>query len=561
MSSTNYAAIRVLIVDDFHNFRSALTKSMYALGFRHISSASSGYEALNACQKNHYDLILSDYNLGNGKTGQQLLEELRLTKLLKPSDIFMLISADTSRDVVMASCDCEPSDYLTKPITGKTLEQRIRRLMAKRVELVDAYQAIEDEENQRAIHLLQNLLAESSRYSVDCQKLLGELYIREGHYDQAEKFYRGILDVRSLDWAQVGLANVDIERGKLNEAVSQLEEVVKAHPACLKAYDSLSKACVNLGDTEKLQKVLEQASAVSPMSIGRQKILADTALANGDVEIAMLAYKKTIKYGAHSHYDNADNHLNLARAITKVYDNDLDKGKNFSVDAAKLLSTIDDHQDISEDQKIQAKLLHSQINAIHGNKRVSQELLAEAQELMINSDARNIDIEVESVNALIANNNVPEAKSMLLEMLVHYKLDQPALEKIDPLLDEPISEKGKKIIATINKKGIDYYNEKNFSESIAYFIRAQKKFPRYIGLKLNLIQAMISDIRESGFNQEYVDKCLTTFKAVENNVTPASAKFHRYKQLKLMYRTVVQQAEFEAKVTKVKEQSQQEGAR
>lgn len=547
MPSADYSALNVLIVDDFHNFRSALAKNMYALGFRNINSVSSGSEAMSSCRKNHYDVILSDYNLGAGKTGQQLLEEMRYYQLVKRSDIFMLISADTSRDVVMASYDCEPNDYLTKPITGKTLEQRIRRQMAKRSELVKIYQAIDDKKNTLAIELLKSMLEQPSRYSVDCQKLLGELYIEEGRYDEAKSLYVSVLEARELDWAQVGLANVDLERGKVEEAVGALDHIVEDYPSYLKAYDCLSKAYIHLGDSEKLQAVLEKAALISPMSIGRQKTLADTALANGDVELAMKAYKKTIKYGANSHYDSVDNHLNLARAITKIYDNDMDKAQSVSLDAVKILNGLDDHYDISEEKKIQAKLLNSQINALNGNKRASEELFSEAKKLITKSPDRDVDTEIEHVNTLMSTGKLLEVKDTLDEMLFFYQSDQNALEKIDPLLEEPVSEKGKKLIGSINKKGISYYKSGDFGESISYFLKAQKKYPRYIGLKLNLIQAMVSDIRENGLNAEHEKKCGTIFKVVERYVKPGSDKYQRYKQLNLMYRQVVIQSEIDAK--------------
>jgi tetratricopeptide (TPR) repeat protein len=543
MSSPDYANLSVLIVDDFHNFRTTLAKNMYALGFRSINSVSSGNEAINLCRKNHYDVILSDYNLGSGKTGQQFLEEMRFRKMVKRSDIFMLISADTSRDVVMASYDCEPSDYLSKPITGKTLEQRIKRQMAKRTELVNIYQAIDDNNNSRAIRLLEEALLKQSRYTVDCQKLLGELYIQEQRYDDAELLYIKVLEARDLDWAQVGLANVDLERGKLDDAVNALDYIVQDYPAYLKAYDCLSKAYTTLGDSEKLQLTLEQAAAISPMSIGRQKNLADTALANGDIEIAMKAYKKTIKYGANSHYDTVDNHLNLARAITKIYDNDIDKAQIASLDAIKLLNGIDNQYNINEEQKIQAKLLHSQINAMNGNKRISDELFTEAKQLIDDSPERNVINEIEAANALMASGNFVKAKEALQEMLVFYQHDQLALEKIDPLLEEPVSEKGKKLIGSINKKGIDFYSSGDFSQSINYFLKAQKKYPRYIGLKLNLIQAIIGEVKERGITEEYENICSSTFKVVERYVGSDSDKYQRYKQLKLMYRQVVIQAD------------------
>ena len=93
MAKELYKNLKVLIVDDFNSFRMTLNKIMYDLGFRQIDGVASGDEASALCAKGHYDLILCDYNLGQGKNGQQLLEELRINKRLKAEDVFILLSA------------------------------------------------------------------------------------------------------------------------------------------------------------------------------------------------------------------------------------------------------------------------------------------------------------------------------------------------------------------------------------------------------------------------------------------------------------------------------------
>jgi tetratricopeptide (TPR) repeat protein len=289
------------------------------------------------------------------------------------------------------------------------------------------------------------------------------------------------------------------------------------------------------------------------MSIGRQKTLADVALVNGDVALAVKAYKKTIKYGANSHYDNADNHLNLARAITKVYDDDVGSAQGVTLDAINLLNNIGHKYEVSEAQKIQATLLNSQINALNGNKKVSNDLLKEAKKLMDKTTERDIDVEIENINALIACGKNKEVQELIDEILVFYKNNQPALEKIDFLLEEPVSEKGKKTIGTINKKGIDYYKAKNFEKSIEYFYKAQKKYPRYIGLKLNFVQALISNTKEHGYNQDYINKARSAFKVIERYVSPTNSKYQRYKQLNTMFHQAVQEAEYKERMKVNKE--------
>ena len=548
MDSTDYDGLRVLIVDDFPNFRTTLAKNMHTIGFRNITSLSSGSEALSSCRKSHYDIILSDYNLGSGKNGQQLLEEIRHLHLVKRSDIFILISADTSRDVVMASYDCEPSDYLTKPITGKTLEQRIKRLLARRNELHRVYKAIDENDYDGAIALLVSLLKVKSRHGVECQKILGELYLKQQSFELAEQLYKGVLENRELDWAKVGLANVELAYGQYTIAANSLDMIIEDHPAYLKAYDSLSNACRAMDDSSRLQQVLEKATKASPMSIARQKTLADVALVNGDVDLAIKAYKKTIKYGAHSHYDNADNHLNLARAVTKVYDEGHGTDQSMTIDVLRLLNSMDSKYLISQEQKIQATLLNSQINALNGNKQASKTLFDKAQELMHHTEERDIDTEIENVNAMMTCGQNLKVPDIIKEMLIFYKRDQVALEKVDFLLEEPISQKGKKLIGAINKKGIEYYKAKNFEKSIEYFFKAQCKYPRFIGLKLNFVQALISSLKENGYSQDYVNKTETTLKVIERYVSADNNKYQRYRQLRTMFQQTVQDIQYQQRI-------------
>ncbi|MEJ6654952.1 MAG: response regulator, partial [Pseudomonas sp.] len=119
-----YSSKRFLIVDDFTDFRSALTGMLRQVGVGDIDAAASGEDALALCRKKSYDVILHGYSLGKGKNGQQVLEELNHGKLITPHCIFIIISAENSQAMVMAALECEPDSYLTKPFNLASLQQR-----------------------------------------------------------------------------------------------------------------------------------------------------------------------------------------------------------------------------------------------------------------------------------------------------------------------------------------------------------------------------------------------------------------------------------------------------
>ncbi|MFT7110752.1 MAG: CheY-like chemotaxis protein, partial [Psychrobacter glaciei] len=69
------AGKRILAVDDLVESRSAMKKMLVILGASNVDVAMDGDEATHYILNNDYDLIISDYNLGRGRDGQQILEE------------------------------------------------------------------------------------------------------------------------------------------------------------------------------------------------------------------------------------------------------------------------------------------------------------------------------------------------------------------------------------------------------------------------------------------------------------------------------------------------------
>ena len=121
----SYANQKVLIVDDFPEFRMSLKNIMQQLGATDIDIAPDGKTAVNSCRKKSYDIILSDYSLGEGKDGQQVLEELIISDLLKPTTVFIMVTAENTTEMVMAAIEHTPDSYLTKPFTEDDLKTRL----------------------------------------------------------------------------------------------------------------------------------------------------------------------------------------------------------------------------------------------------------------------------------------------------------------------------------------------------------------------------------------------------------------------------------------------------
>jgi len=538
MGSTDYSKLRVLIVDDFYSFRMALGKMLSEFGFSQIDSAADGIEASKYCKQHQYDLVLCDYNLGAGKNGQQLLEELRQHNLLKLQDIFILLSAETSRNVVMSANDYEPDAYLTKPITNKMIEQRLRRLLNRRGELLEIFTLLQKGDTAKAIELLKEKIATNSRYSMDCQKRLAELYIELSEYSLAENIYRSVLEMRPLNWAQVGLAHVRLLGGDANIAAKWLREIIKANPNYMKTYDVLTQALIALDDKVQAQQTLQQAVAISPLSLGRQAQLGNIALDNADALVAAKAYRKLLKHGEKSHHITPEVCVNYCRAVTQCFDKDIAQAEYFSQDVLPLLDTMSEQFELEKQDSLMVKMVKAQLVAKKGYKVQANELIDELTHSIKEEGLSNIDVEVELVKTYRSNHRLDDAHHLLNEMVIHYCDDQAALEKIDPLLPEPVSKSGVKLLAKVNKKGISAYQEGDYLHSIEYFSKAEKRFPHYVGVKLNLAQALIGKIKSDAREESDISRCQAIFDVVKDFTKQDQPHYKRFLQLQEMLQRV-----------------------
>ncbi|MGE3774539.1 MAG: response regulator, partial [Gammaproteobacteria bacterium] len=90
----NIKDYRFLIIDDLREMRMTVRGMLDSLQVKVMHEAKSGDEALEILSKNPVDVVLCDYNLGEGRDGQQTLEEARGRNLLLPTAAWIMITAE-----------------------------------------------------------------------------------------------------------------------------------------------------------------------------------------------------------------------------------------------------------------------------------------------------------------------------------------------------------------------------------------------------------------------------------------------------------------------------------
>ena len=539
MADLGYYKMHALIVDDFENFRGTLYKMLMDLGIGNADSAATGEEALRFCKARSYDLILCDNNLGKGKSGQQVLEELRSTDNPCSDSLFILVSAESSKGIIMAAYDYEPDAYLAKPITPKALDQRLNRMIEQRVELKAVLAAQKAGDDQLAIELCKELIAKGSRHANTCQKLLGQLYLKRNDIAAAEAVYRTVLDNRELEWAQLGMVKTKLAQRDFLGAQQWLENILQANPLCMKGYDLQAELFKLQNDSEGLQSVLQKATDISPLSILRQQALGDVAQQNNDLVTAANALKRAVKLGENSCFDNASVHSLFAQTTIDLFSIDKELAKPLIREALACINNLEEKFGKTNLRRVESLLLESQLQVCAGDQRRAQDALASAQTSLGDSkDESSLPVQIEMVRTLRLLGKTDEAQQHLNDLLQLYANNEEQLQELDVLLDEPRSEKNKLMVAEINKKGIAFYNTKDFTVAADAFNTALQKLPNHIGLRLNYVQAMIDKLK-SRFELSASEKIQQTFTKTSSIISPQHPQFQRYRQLNDVYNSLV----------------------
>ena len=534
MTDLNYSTLRMLIADDFSNFRSTVNAMLGKLGVYQVDAATNGADVIDRCQRRTYDVILCDYDLGPGKNGQQVLEELRFRRIIPRKTLFILVSADATKDVVMAAYDCEPDDYLMKPINAKMLQQRMTRLLRQRQALGGVFGALEADDRKRAMVMLIDLSLTDNRHSRVAQKMLGEIFIAEGELNKAEKLYTKALETRPVDWARLGLARVKHLKGELETAGDWLEKIVQENPLYLPAYDVLATNWEQQGQNQQVQATVQRSVAISPKSILRHKRLAQVAERNGDLTTALQALRSTVRLGELSCHATGDDGFNFSRVISAAAEKNPAAAEPLLQEAAAVISDARGRFSLSRDQHVRADLLAARVLAQGGLEDDARPLMEAAEAAMRRAGEVPLEVSMERILALQALGEHEAAEALLHELLQKHAYDQQALEKLDRLLAEPVSETNRALIATVNREGIDLYNQARFDEAIKCFEKVSRIFPRHVGVQLNIVQSLIGKLRAGQRDEQTLSGTEQALATIGSLIEPDHSQYARFQRLQEM---------------------------
>ncbi len=491
LPSNFFSGQSVLVVDDIDTIRSAIKGMLQILGFKDIFTANNGERALELCEEKQYDFILCDFNLGKGKDGYQLFEELKLRTLMKPSTVFIMISAETELQVVYGLVELQPDDYLLKPFSYKKLETRLVRALAKRKILGQIYDCLIVKNYKRALLECDKAAQKSHKYNLAIMRLKGEVLIHLDQPQAAFELYYSILQVRDFPWAKLGQAITHYHLKNYNQAAKMLTVMCEAPETRIEALNWLASIYAQRGHTAQAKEMLNEAVKLSPKNIHRQRALANLAMLEDDWEIAQRCFKALLNNTQFSVHEHINHHFNYIHCM---------------LDKVKTASELQQAKAFSQVQAV-LKNASSRFNKdhFHALKKIVESRILVMKNSLKNATDCLSECDADAV-VLCGRDSILALAKAWFELGHFEKYDEMiALAKplqndnsIEVVSEQLLANKIKKEseakssrLLELNDQGVRLFKSGLYPASSSVFLEAYDVMPNNVLLALNLAQSIV----------------------------------------------------------------------
>lgn len=501
----DYGALRALVVDDYPGMRNALRLALANFGITRVQLASNAAEAIFQIKSRGYDFILCDFNLGDGRDGQQLLEELRHGNLISLETIFMMVTAESFYEKVVATAELAPDDYMIKPFSAEVLRNRLDGILLRKRAFGEVYRHFFAQDLEASIAACDELIRGKPKYVVDGLRFKGELLVSLGRFEEAEALYQQVIQMRAVPWARLGLARSLHLQHKDDAAEEELRDVLEQAPEMVTAYDLLSDVCLAKKDPAAAQAALQQGAVISGKTVRRQQKLGEIAHANGDLDTARTAFAQALDKGRHSIFISPADFGNLCRV--QLEQDDL---KAVADTLKKNKSTL---QSSPEGQLVMA-VTQGMAHLKTGKLKEAARALDEAAALRANGTRGDAQMMLDLAGVCMASGRNDEADSIVAEVARNAHDSEALLAKARRIYEEAgRGDAGASVLSsattdvrTLNNEGVMLAQRGDYQTAVDKLLTACREAPYNPRIMMNAVWVILRYIDQVGMDQDMIER-------------------------------------------------------
>jgi DNA-binding response OmpR family regulator/Tfp pilus assembly protein PilF len=500
----DFGALRALVVDDSPGMRSALRLTLSNFGITKIQMAGNAAEAIYQVRHKPCDFILSDFNLGEGRDGQQLLEELRHSNLISLETVFMMVTAESYYEKVVATAELAPDDYMIKPFSAEVLCGRLSGILLRKRAFRNVYRNFVENDLEAAIAACDELIRSKPKYVVDALRFKGELLVTLGRFEEAEALYQQVITMRAIPWARLGLARTLHLQKKDEPAEEELRDVLEKTPEMVAAYDLLSDVCLAKKDAAAAQAALEQGVAISSKTVRRQQKLGEIAYGNGDLDTARAAYSNALEKGRHSIFITPSDFGNLCRV-------QLEQGDLKAV--ADTLKNNKSTLQASPEGKLVMAVTQGMAASRSGNLQEAAKALDEAAALRAGGTRGDAQLMLDMAGVCMASGRHDEADGIVAEVARNAHDSEALLAKARRIYDEAgRTDAGSSVLASatsdvrkLNNEGVVLAQRGDFKTAVDKLMTACAEAPFNPRIMMNAVWVILKYLDQIGMDGDMIE--------------------------------------------------------
>ncbi|MBM7070838.1 response regulator [Shewanella sp. 202IG2-18] len=283
---------KFLIIDDSPNFISLMQSILNEIGISKskVTTTTSSTKALQLLASYKFDAVICDYDLDHHIDGGMIFDEIKHQGLLPDNAVFILITGDGNPKIFAHILEMEPDDYLIKPFSQKDFDQRLSRVMKRKVSLTSLLRLVSTKKYQDAINECHWSIKTYPEYRAYIKRLEGDCLLRLNKLHSAKALYEEEIKMTSHVWPKVGLANSLFELGEIKASDEIFESILKKHPHNVEARTALGRSMLvqdSVPDALKHFKALHKINSSNPV---RELIIANLSTSIGDQTASANSY-------------------------------------------------------------------------------------------------------------------------------------------------------------------------------------------------------------------------------------------------------------------------------
>lgn len=295
-----------LIIDDSSVIQNAIRALLSRIGvpINNIACCPTAGAAVGNCKRQKFDVLFVDHNLGHGSTGLQMLEQLKLLRLINDNTLIYIVTGNEDPQIELAYSDYNPTKYIQKPIRPEEIIKTINHDLIKRkfsMGMIASY-------TKSGLAGVKPLIFQSPSKMIlkDAMLKLASRLIKVNRLDEAMSVNKALLSIikASLE-AEVQQVEIYVAKKEFDAANQLIDTLLQKNEQNLRLLDLKAETAFYRNNLSIAVRYWKKGFELAPFSYLRFSHLTWSLLAKGDRYDTFDLLTKYAYLLPHSAFDSA----------------------------------------------------------------------------------------------------------------------------------------------------------------------------------------------------------------------------------------------------------------